>query len=170
MWYRISISLSRSKVLRLRLRQLRVDELHWYAQHTTRLLDLLQTMNGHLYRAHIIYRVSPCPAPGSSGSHCNKWIDDQHKSGRFDLRSVPDVLFPYPLPMCYYIVSNPVWWKAMTNIHTKLIKIKWWSLLELRMMPKHATEWVKGTVSFTLFILDKKSDHIFSYSQCIAKN
>ena len=59
----------------------------------------------------VIYRVSPSPA-GSSRSHCTKWADDQHKSGR----ALASLNLHYKTTLCHDLVSSPVWWEAETNI------------------------------------------------------
>ena len=52
------------------------------ALYSTRLSGLVQVMSRYMYRAHVIYWVSPSLTFGSSGSHCTKWADDKHKSSR----------------------------------------------------------------------------------------
>ena len=55
---------------------------HWRALHSTRLSGLVPTMSRQKCQTHVIYRVSPSPIVGSSGSHCTKLVDDQHMCSR----------------------------------------------------------------------------------------
>ena len=55
----------------------------------------------------------------SSGSHCTKWADEQHRPAGFESRLVPEL----PLPCiptliglrAFDHVSSRVWWEAATN-------------------------------------------------------
>ena len=56
---------------------------------------------------------------GSSGSHCTKWADEQHRPAGFESRLVPDLPFPFISTLiglrAFDLVSSPVWWEAATN-------------------------------------------------------
>ena len=55
----------------------------------------------------------------SSGSHCPKWADEQHRPAGFKSRLVPDLLLPFIPTLIglrtFDLVSNRVWWEAATN-------------------------------------------------------
>ena len=67
----------------------------------------------------------------SSGSHCTKWADEQHRQAGFESRLVPDL----PLPLiptliglrAFDLVSSRVWWEAATNTATAIVwrRISW---------------------------------------------
>ena len=55
----------------------------------------------------------------SSGSHCTKWADEQHRPAGFESRLVPDLPLPF-IPTLIGLrtfdhVSSRVWWEAATN-------------------------------------------------------
>ena len=53
----------------------------------------------------------------SSGSHCTKWADEQHRQAGFESRLVPDLPLPFiPFIRAFDLVSSRVWWEAATNI------------------------------------------------------
>ena len=61
----------------------------------------------------------------SSGSHCIKWADEQHRPAGFESRLVPDLLLPFITTLiglrAFDHVSSRVWWEAATNkkrVHT----------------------------------------------------
>ena len=52
----------------------------------------------------------------SSGSHCTKWADEQHRPAGFESRLVPSPLIPTLIGLrAFDLVSSPVWWEAATN-------------------------------------------------------
>ena len=57
--------------------------------------------------------------PASSGSHCTKWADEQHRPAGFESLLVPDLPLPFiPTligPRAFDHVSGRVWWEAATN-------------------------------------------------------
>ena len=103
----------------LRLGNLRVGELHFCPLCTA--LDQASSLSRKL--AYV-----PGPTFGfvkllaSSGSHCTKWADEQHRQAGFESRLLPDL----PLPViptliglrAFDLVSSRVWWEAATNIGT----------------------------------------------------
>ena len=56
----------------------------------------------------------------SSGSHCTKWADEQHRQAGFESRIVPDLPLPFIPTLlglrAFDLVSSRVWWEAATNI------------------------------------------------------
>ena len=55
----------------------------------------------------------------SSGPHCTKWADEQHRQAGFESRLVPDLPLPF-IPIliglrAFDLVSSRVWWEAATN-------------------------------------------------------
>ena len=59
----------------------------------------------------------------SSGSHCTKWADEQHRQAGFESRLVPDLPLPFIPTLiglrAFDLVSSRVWWEAATN--TRLV-------------------------------------------------
>ena len=55
----------------------------------------------------------------SSGSHCTKWADEQHRPVGFESRLVPDHPLPFTPTLiglrAFDRVSSRVWWEAATN-------------------------------------------------------
>ena len=55
----------------------------------------------------------------SSGSHCTKWADEQHRQAGFESRLVPDLPLPFIPTLiglrAFDLVSSRVWWEAATN-------------------------------------------------------
>ena len=55
----------------------------------------------------------------SSGSHCTKWADQQHRQAGFKSRLVPDLPLPFIPTLiglrAFDLVSSRVWWEAATN-------------------------------------------------------
>ena len=55
----------------------------------------------------------------SSGSHCTKWADEQHRPAGFESWLVPDLPLPFIPTLiglrAFNHVSSPVWWEAATN-------------------------------------------------------
>ena len=55
----------------------------------------------------------------SSGSHCTKWADEQHRQAGFESRLVPDLpllFIPTLIGLrAFDLVSSRVWWEAATN-------------------------------------------------------
>ena len=67
----------------------------------------------------------------SSGSHCTKWADEQHRPAGFKSRLVPDLPLPF-IPTLISLrafdhVSSRVWWEAATN---KLSLMCWTATLK----------------------------------------
>ena len=56
----------------------------------------------------------------SSGSHCTKWADEQHRQAGFESRLLPDLPLPFIPTLiglrAFDLVSSRVWWEAATNI------------------------------------------------------
>ena len=56
----------------------------------------------------------------SSGSHCTKWADEQHRPAGFESRLVPDLPLPFIPTLiglrAFDLVSSRVWWEALANI------------------------------------------------------
>ena len=100
----------------LRLRNLRVGELHFCPLCTA--LDQASSLSRKL--AYV-----PGPTFGfvkllaSSGSHCTKWADEQHRQAGFESRLVPDLPLPFIPTLiglrAFDLVSSRVWWEAATN-------------------------------------------------------
>ena len=55
----------------------------------------------------------------SSGSHCTKWADEQHRQAGFESRLLPDLPLPFIPTLiglrAFDLVSSRVWWEAATN-------------------------------------------------------
>ena len=58
----------------------------------------------------------------SSGSHCTKWADEQHRPAGFESWLVPDLPLPFFPTLislrAFDYMSSRVWWEAATNIGT----------------------------------------------------
>ena len=101
----------------LRLGNLRVGELHFCPLCTA--LDQASSLSRKL--AYV-----PGPTFGfvkllaSSGSHCTKWADEQHRQAGFESRLLPDLPLPFIPTLiglrAFDLVSSRVWWEAATNI------------------------------------------------------
>ena len=101
----------------LRLGNLRVGELHFCPLCTA--LDQASSLSRKM--AYV-----PGPTFGfvkllaSSGSHCTKWADEQHRQAGFESRLVPDLPLPFIPTLiglrAFDLVSSRVWWEAATNI------------------------------------------------------
>ena len=99
-----------------RLGNLRVGELHFCPLCTA--LDQARGLSRKL--AYV-----PGPTFGfvkllaSSGSHCTKWADEQHRQAGFESRLVPDLPLPFIPTLiglrAFDFVSSRVWWEAATN-------------------------------------------------------
>ena len=62
----------------------------------------------------------------SSGSHCTKWADEQHRPAGFEARLVPDPppIIPTLIGLrAFDLVSSRVWWEAATNIGTSYAEL-----------------------------------------------
>ena len=115
--------------LQLRLGNLRVGELHFCPLCTA--LDQASSLSRKL--AYV-----PGPTFGfvkplaSSGSHCTKWADEQHRQAGFESRLVPDLPLPFIPTLiglrAFDLVSSRVWWEAATNIWYR--RRKWTQILE----------------------------------------
>ena len=103
----------------LKLGNLRVGELHFCSLcHPYTALDQASSLSRKL--AYV-----PGPTFGivkllaSSGSHCTKWADEQHRQAGFESRLVPDLPLPFIptlIGLRYFdLVSSRVWWEAATN-------------------------------------------------------
>ena len=55
----------------------------------------------------------------SSGSHCTKWANEQHRQAGFESRLVPVLPLPFIPTLiglrAFDLVSSRVWWEAATN-------------------------------------------------------
>ena len=99
-----------------RLGNLRVGELHFCPLCTA--LDQASSLSRKL--AYV-----PGPTFGfvkllaSSGSHCTKWADEQHRQAGFESRLLPDLPLPFIPTLiglrAFDLVSSRVWWEAATN-------------------------------------------------------
>ena len=80
----------------------------------------------------------------SSGSHCTKWADEQHRQAGFESRLVPDLPLPFIPTLiglrAFDLVSSRVWWEAATNT--------WCNGWQARLANVH--EWVQVSLE-TLF-------------------
>ena len=100
----------------LRLGNLRVGELHFCPLCTA--LDQASSLSRKL--AYV-----PGPTFGfvkplaSSGSHCTKWADEQHRQAGFESRLLPDLPLPFIPTLiglrAFDLVSSRVWWETATN-------------------------------------------------------
>ena len=101
----------------LRLGNLRVGELHFCPLCTA--LDQASSLSRKL--AYV-----PGPTFGfvkplaSSGSHCTKWADEQHRQAGFESRLLPNLPLPFIPTLiglrAFDLVSSRVWWETATNI------------------------------------------------------
>ena len=101
----------------LRLGNLRVGELHFCPLCTA--LDQASSLSRKLaYVPGPTFRFVKLLA--SSGSHCTKWADEQHRQAGFESRLVPDLPLPFTPTLiglrAFDLVSSRVWWEAATNI------------------------------------------------------
>ena len=119
----------------LRLGNLQVGELHFCPLCTA--LDQASSLSRKL--AYV-----PGPTFGfvkllaSSGSHCTKWADQQHRQAGFESRLVPDLPLPFNPTLiglrAFDLVSSRVWWEAATNTWLELPKLcyhPFWRLMRL---------------------------------------
>ena len=87
----------------------------------------------------------------SSGSHCTKWADEQHRQAGFESRLVPDLPLPFIPTLiglrAFDLVSSRVWWEAATNTKHDLVYLPYlfiffllhcFSFLFLKPMEKEA--------------------------------
>ena len=100
----------------LRLGNLRVGELHFCPLCTA--LDQASSLSRKLaYVPGPTFRFVKLLA--SSGSHCTKWADEQHRQAGFESRFVPDLPLPFIPTLiglrAFDLVSSRVWWEAATN-------------------------------------------------------
>ena len=110
----------------LRLGNLRVGELHFCPLCTA--LDQASSLSRKL--AYV-----PGPTFGSvkllasSGSHCTKWADEQHRQAGFESRLLPDLPLPFIPTLiglrAFDLVSSRVWWEAATNTWSKNLLNAW---------------------------------------------
>ena len=101
----------------LRLGNLRVGELHFCPLCTA--LDQASSLSRKLaYVPGLTFGFVKLLA--SSGSHCTKWADEQHRQAGFESRLVPDLPLPFIPTLiglrAFDLVSSRVWWEAATNI------------------------------------------------------
>ena len=65
----------------------------------------------------------------SSGSHCTKWADEQHRQAGFESRLLPDLPLPFIPTLiglrAFDLVSSRVWWEAATNTTTNTTARSW---------------------------------------------
>ena len=110
---------------KFRLGYLRVGELQFCLLCNIRTaLDLASSLSRKL--AYV-----PGPTSGfvkllaSSGSHCTKWTDEQHRPAGFESRLIPDLPLPFIPTLiglrAFDLVSNRVWWEAATNKTNKTL-------------------------------------------------
>ena len=100
----------------LRLGNLRVGELHFCPLCTA--LDQASSLSRKLaYVPGPTFRFVKLLA--SSGSHCTKWADEQHRQAGFESQFVPDLPLPFIPTLiglrAFDLVSSRVWWEAATN-------------------------------------------------------
>ena len=100
----------------LRLGNLRVGELHFCPLCTA--LDQASSLSRKLaYVPGPTFRFVKLLA--SSGSHCTKWADEQHRQAGFESRLLPDLPLPFIPTLiglrAFDLVSSRVWWEAATN-------------------------------------------------------
>ena len=105
----------------LRLGNLRVGELHFCPLCTA--LDQASSLSRKLaYVPGLTFGFVKLLA--SSGSHCTKWADEQHRQAGFESRLVPDLPLPFIPTLiglrAFDLVSSRVWWEAATNIWLKM--------------------------------------------------
>ena len=64
----------------------------------------------------------------SSGSHCTKWADEQHRPAGFESQLVPDLPLPFIPTLvglrAFDLVSSRVWWEAATNKQRSFVFIQ----------------------------------------------
>ena len=64
----------------------------------------------------------------SSGSHCTKWADEQHRQAGFESRLLPDLPLPFIPTLiglrAFDLVSSRVWWEAATNTKRYFLKTR----------------------------------------------
>ena len=101
----------------LRLGNLRVGELHFCPLCTA--LDQASSLSRKLaYVPGLTFGFVKLLA--SSGSHCTKWADEQHRQAGFESRLLPDLPLPFIPTLiglrAFDLVSSRVWWEAATNI------------------------------------------------------
>ena len=112
----------------LRLGNLRVGELHFCPLCTA--LDQASSLSRKL--AYV-----PGPTFGfvkplaSSGSHCTKWADEQHRQAGFESRLVPDLPLPFIPTLislrAFDLVSSRVWWEAAANTWLVPVEYLYWT-------------------------------------------
>ena len=123
-----SLEVERPKGRRLRLGHLQVGELqHWNDFPPCIALDLaiqFKLLAGIRARTQIWVQDKL----SSSGPHCTKWADDQHRPAGFERQLVLDLLLPYTPSIIDLrvidLVSNPVWWETETNIGYPVLQNK----------------------------------------------
>ena len=101
----------------LRLGNLRVGELHFCPLCTA--LDQASSLSRKLaYVPGLTFGFVKLLA--SSGSHCTRWADEQHRQAGFESRLLPDLPLPFIPTLiglrAFDLVSSRVWWEAATNI------------------------------------------------------
>ena len=127
MWHNVGFNVGEGRETRgrigpqLRLGNLRVGELHFCPLCTA--LDQASSLSRKL--AYV-----PGPTFGfvkllaSSGSHCTKWADEQHRQAGFESRLLPDLPLPFIPTLiglrAFDLVSSRVWWEAATNYGTRV--------------------------------------------------
>ena len=109
----------------LRLGNLRVGGLHFCPLCTA--LDQASSLSRKLaYVPGLTFGFVKLLA--SSGSHCTKWADEQHRRAGFESRFVPDLPLPFIPTLiglrAFDLVSSRVWWEAATNTTTAMCIIK----------------------------------------------
>ena len=115
----------------LRLGNLRVGELHFCPLCTA--LDQASSLSRKLaYVPGLTFGFVKLLA--SSGSHCTKWADEQHRQAGFESRLLPDLPLPFIPTLiglrAFDLVSSRVWWEAATNIWRAFSCVLWWGALD----------------------------------------
>ena len=95
----------------------------------------------------------------SSGSHCTKWADEQHRLAGFESRLVPDLPLPFIPTLiglrAFDLVSSPVWWEAATNKQSSP-----WTLYGVWVWPFLSSCWVAfGWPSYLWAVLPGVPQH-----------
>ena len=80
------------------------------------------------HASNIIRKLAYVPGPtfgfvkllASSGSHCTKWADEQHRQAGFESRLLPDLPLPFIPTLiglrAFDLVSSRVWWQILASL------------------------------------------------------
>ena len=84
----------------------------------------------------------------SSGSHCIKWADEQHRPAGFESRLVPDLPLPFTSTLivlgAFDLVSSPVWWEAAKKPEPRFPRSFTWSVVR-----RHGSVLVTNSIDST---------------------